>query len=83
MDRFWTNLTNLTIKWIDIEDRDFFRDVPYELTYDEFNKLLDEHDYEPWIPIHCKLNNISENAYRTILWERYCGKSVWDTRFKR
>jgi len=76
-------LESLTEKWMDIEDKDFFKYVPYELTYDEFIKNLEEHDYDSWIPIHCKIKSISENAYRVILWERYTGKSIWETRFKR
>lgn len=83
MDKFTQRLQSLTEKWIDIEDKDFFKYIPYELTYEEFIKNLEEHDYDSWISIHCKLKGISEDTYRIILWERYCGKSIWETLFKR
>ena len=81
--RFQQCLESLTEKWMDIEDRDFFKYVPYELTYEEFIKELEEHDYHSWIPIHCKIREISEDAFKIILWERYTGKSIWETRFKK
>ena len=79
MDKFTTKLNFLCEKWMTIEVNDFFRNIPYELSHEEFNKLVDEHDLNDWIPIHCKIHGISENVYRIILWERYTGKSIWDT----
>lgn len=83
MDKYSQRLQSLTEKWMEIEDKDFFKYVPYELTYEEFIKNLEEHDYDSWIPIHCKIKGISEDSYRIILWERYTGKSIWETRFKK
>lgn len=83
MDKYSQKLQSLTEKWMDIEEKDFFKYIPYELSYDEFIKNLEEHDLDSWIPIHCKIKGITENVYRIILWERYCGKSIWETRFKK
>lgn len=81
--KFHQRLETLTEKWMTIEDRDFFKYIPYELDYDEFIKELEEHEYDSWITIHCKLKGITEDAFRVILWERYCGKSIWETKYKK
>lgn len=83
LNRLTEKIKNLTERWIRIEENDFFRNIPYELTEEEFNQLIDEHDVNDWIPIYCEIYNITENVYRIILWERYTGKSIWETKFKR
>ncbi len=72
-DKFQQRLTTLTEKFMDIEYRDFFKHVSYELNREEFDKELEEHDLDSWIPIHCKINQLNEIDYRNSLWLRYTG----------
>lgn len=73
MDSFTLCLSTLCEKWIHIEDKDFFKHIPYELTQEAFENELYEHDYNLWIPIHCQLKNVREDDYKQRLWNRYCG----------
>jgi hypothetical protein len=72
-ERFERRLAFLTEKFMDIEYRDFFKHVSYELTREEFDKEVEEHDLDSWIPIHCKIKDLNEKDYRDSLWNRYCG----------
>jgi hypothetical protein len=72
-ERFKQRLKMLTEKWIDIEYRDFFKHISYELTREEFDKEVEDHDLDSWIPIHCKIKQLNEKDYRDNLWNRYCG----------
>lgn len=72
-DRFQQRLISLTEKFMEIEYRDFFKHIPYELTQEQFDKELEEHDFDSWIPIHCKIKQLNEKDYRNSLWNHYCG----------
>lgn len=78
MDKFTQKLEELTKKWLDIEEKDFLKYVPYELSREEFNKEIEEHDLHAWLIMKCKLTGISEDCFKMILWEKYTGKSIWD-----
>ena len=72
-ERFQQRLISLTEKFMEIEYRDFFKHIHYELTQEQFDKELEEHDLDSWIPIHCKIKQLNEKDYRNSLWNRYCG----------
>jgi len=73
LERAEKKIAVLSDRYMKLESNDFFKHVSYELTREEFDKELAEHDIDDWIPIHCKLNDYNEKAYRDTLWNRYCG----------
>jgi hypothetical protein len=73
LERCSQRLSILSDKYLKIEFNDFFKHVPYELTREEFDKELQEHEIDDWIPVHCSLKDMNEKDYRDKLWERYCG----------
>ena len=66
-ERFQQRLISLTEKFMEIEYRDFFKHIHYELTQEQFDKELEEHDLDSWIPIHCKIKQLNEKDYRNSL----------------
>lgn len=76
MEKFEERLLNLAEKYEDIERRDFFRYVSYELTRDSFDQELHDHDLESWVTLFCRVKNLDENEYRENLWKYYCGFGV-------
>ncbi len=74
LDTCGKRLSILSDKYMRIESHDFFKNIDYELTREQFDKELEEHDIYDWIPIHCSIKDLNEKDYRDNLWERYCGK---------
>lgn len=64
---------DLTDKYVIEEHKNFFKHIEYELTREEFDKEVAEHDLNDWIPIYCYIKQLNEKDYRNGLWFRYCG----------
>ncbi len=73
LERAEKKIAILSDRYMKLESNDFFKHVSYELTREEFDKELAEHDIDDWIPIHCKIHGYYEKVYRDTLWNRYCG----------
>lgn len=73
---FQQRLNSLTDKYIDIEYKDFFRYIPYELSREQFDIELHDHDLDSWISIYCKIYEKDEGEYRNNLWMIYCGHKI-------